>query len=168
MSGKSFRWLVMSAVLSACASAQSQVTQIDDPATITRAEFAQLKWIEGTWRGSGANQAPFYERYRFTNDTTLAVDAFTDSTMTRINETSYFVLANGKLTNTNPNLKWEATKLTDKSVTFTPVVGVRNTFVWDRQTADSWIAVLYWPPSGGQPARERVYTMVRTTLRIKD
>ena len=50
-------------------------------ASISREAFAGLRWIAGSWRGSGDGQAPFYERYRFEDDSTLVVETFTDSTL---------------------------------------------------------------------------------------
>ena len=40
------------------------------PKEITRADLAKLRWIVGTWRGTGGDVAPFYERYKFENDST--------------------------------------------------------------------------------------------------
>jgi hypothetical protein len=37
----------------------------------------------------------------------------------------------------------------------------RNSFRWQRETADSWKAVLNWPAANGKPAGERVYNMER-------
>lgn len=152
-------WLAAIGVtLGACASGNAQ---IDDPNTISRTEFAQLRWLEGTWRGSGVNQAPFFERYRFTNDTTLTIETFSDSTLATVSETSLYVLSNGKLGNVHPKARWEATKLTDRAVTFSPIAGVRNTFIWQHENQNAWTAILLWPATDAQPARERVYNMVR-------
>lgn len=158
MSRTTWMVVVITAMVSACASSAAQT---DEPNTITRSKFAQLRWLEGTWRGDGVNQSAFFERYRFTNDTTLTIDTFSDSTLAHVSETSIYILAGGKLANTNPKARWEASKLTERAVTFSPVFGVRNSFVWQRENADAWTAVLLWPATGTQPAAERVYRMVR-------
>jgi hypothetical protein len=54
-----------------------------------------LRWIEGTWRGSGVDQAPFFERYRFENESTLAVDSFSDEKLDKIEDTRRFELKDG-------------------------------------------------------------------------
>jgi hypothetical protein len=154
---RSFKLLVVaSALLASCASAQT----MDDPNVITRAEFKQLRWLEGTWRGTGIGQGPFYERYSFPNDTTLAIEHL-DSTLSRVTETSHYVLANGKLANTNPRMKWQASAIAARSVTFTPVLGARNSFIWKYENVDSWTAILLWPETATSPKGERVYDMVR-------
>jgi hypothetical protein len=158
MSGTKWMVAVALVTLSACATGKEP---IDDPSTISRNEFAQLRWLEGTWRGSGINQAPFFERYHFTNDTTLTIDTFTDSTLSSVSETSLYVLSNGKLANIHPQARWEATTLTDRAVTFSPVRGVRNTFIWQRKSPNAWTAILRWPATDAQPARERTYHMAR-------
>jgi hypothetical protein len=53
------------------------------PVRVTPREFATLRWIAGDWRGGGTGgtmQPPFYERYRFADDSTLLVESFADST----------------------------------------------------------------------------------------
>jgi len=50
------------------------------PKQITPANLAKLHWIEGTWRGTGGDVPPFYERYKFENDSTLVVETLTDET----------------------------------------------------------------------------------------
>ncbi|MFN2502099.1 MAG: hypothetical protein ABR530_08815, partial [Pyrinomonadaceae bacterium] len=47
-------------------------TQPTHASRLTAADVAKLKWIIGDWRGSGENQKPFFERYRFENENTLA------------------------------------------------------------------------------------------------
>jgi hypothetical protein len=140
-----------------CASAQTA----DDPDTITRAEFKQLRWIEGSWRGSGVGQSPFFERYSFPNDTTLAVEHFADSTFARVTETSYYVLAHGTLASTNPQRRWQAKTITARDALFGPMVGVTNSFLWRLESADAWTAVILLPETPTKPRRERIYNMVR-------
>src|SRR5215470_15787903 len=55
-------------------------------------DLEKLRWIEGTWRGTGDVEAPFFERYKFENPSTLAVDSFTDASLTKVEETTKFEL----------------------------------------------------------------------------
>lgn len=130
------------------------------PATITRAEFTRLRWIAGSWRGTGVGQPPFYERYRFVDDSTLLVDSFADSTLATVTETSRYELRGGRLGNTG-NVRWGAVTIDAASVRFAPIAGARNEFTWTRESRDAWVAVLRWPAAAGQPARERTYRLTR-------
>jgi hypothetical protein len=54
-----------------------------------------------------------------------------------------------------------ATALDDNSITFDPVFKARNTFKFQKESADSWKAILTWPASEKAPAGERIYNMER-------
>ena len=126
----------------------------------TPADFRRLRWIEGSWRGSGVGQAPFYERYRFVDDSTLVVDAFPDSTLATVSESTRFELRGGTLGNPG-TVRWVASRLDDRAVDFVPVAGARNTFTWRYESPDRWTALLHWPASDTRPARDATYTMER-------
>jgi len=128
---------------------------------LTRTDFRRLRWIEGSWRGSGSGQAPFYERYRFADDSTLVVDSFADSTLATVSESTRFELRGGSLGNAGQAVRWVAARLDDRAVDFVPVAGARNTFTWRYETPDRWTALLHWPPSDTRPARSATYTMER-------
>jgi hypothetical protein len=130
------------------------------PARITVADFRKLRWIEGSWRGSGVGQAAFYERYRFADDSTLVVDAFPDSTLATVSESTRFELRGGTLGNAG-TVRWAASRLDGRAVDFVPVAGARNTFTWRYESPDRWTALLHWPASDTRPARDATYDMVR-------
>ncbi|HUP88107.1 MAG TPA: nuclear transport factor 2 family protein [Longimicrobiales bacterium] len=124
-------------------------------------KLSDLKWIEGTWRGSGGNVPAFYERYRLQDDTTLVVESFADSTLSKVTETSYFESRQGRVTNRG-NAQWYASAVSRDSIAFAPLRGVTNTFVWKRgRNADEWEAVLAWPANASRPARSVTYIMKR-------
>lgn len=125
------------------------------------ADLQKLNWIEGTWRGTGDNQKPFFERYRFENDSTLAVDSFPDEKLATVEDTTRFELKDGVLGGGGNDSRWVATVIDDKGVTFDPVSKAKNSFRWEQQTKDLWIATLKWPAADGKPAQERIYKMER-------
>lgn len=63
----------------------------------TLADFQALRYLEGDWRGSGYEGGPFYESYRFVNDSTIEMTAWTDSTMTVAREQSQYLLRDGMI-----------------------------------------------------------------------
>ena len=127
------------------------------PKKFSAADVAKLRWLEGTWRGSGVDQAPFYERYRFENETTLAVDSFPDEKLEKVDDTSRFELKDGQFSNPS----YAASSIDDTSVDFVPIAKAKNSFRWERVSDNSWKAILKWPAEGSKPARERVYNMER-------
>jgi hypothetical protein len=135
------------------------------------ANLHALEWITGTWRGSGVGQAPFYERYRFADDSTLVVESFADSTLRTVSEVTRFALRDSALTSIPGAIgdapagvaRWYGSALSSDSVRFEPLSGVRNSFTWVRgTTANDWLARLTWPAAGERPARVVSYAMRRT------
>jgi hypothetical protein len=67
----------------------------------TIADLQTLRYLEGEWRGSGYQGGPFYESYRFVNDSTIEMTAWSDSTMTTPQERSEYALRNGVIRTDN-------------------------------------------------------------------
>jgi hypothetical protein len=130
------------------------------PAKLTVADLDKLRWIEGTWRGTGGDK-PFFERYRFENATTLASDSFENEKLEKVTDTTLFELKDGEFGGGSEGSRWVATAIDDNSITFAPVTKARNSFVWKRDSKDSWTAILSWPASADKPGRERTYKMER-------
>ena len=130
------------------------------PVPITAAELQKLKWIEGTWRGTGDVDKPFYERYRFENESTLLIESFDDEKLEKVSDVSRYELRNGQFGNTG-DVRWVATKFDDKSITFSPVAKARNSFVWTSESKDFWKATLSWPAGDKGPEKQRIYNMAR-------
>jgi hypothetical protein len=127
------------------------------PAKLTAADLEKLRWIEGTWRGTG--DKPFFERYRFENATTLAVDSFEDEKLEKVTDTTLFELKDGEFGGGSEGSRWVATAIDDNSITFAPVTKARNWFDWKRDSKDSWTAIIRWPAAANKP--ERTYKMER-------
>jgi hypothetical protein len=131
------------------------------PKFITTNELAKLRWIEGTWRGTGVDQPPFYERYKFENDSTLVVEGLADETLSKVKDTSRFELKDGHFGHSEGDSASVATALDDNSITFAPV-GKGNYFRFERESENSWKAILNWTGKDGT-AKERIYHMERVS-----
>jgi hypothetical protein len=127
----------------------------------TAADIQKLRWIEGSWRGTGVNQPPFFERYRFESDSVLAIDSFDDEKLTKVTDTTRYELKDGEFGGGNEGSRYVATAIDANSISFEPRVKARNSFVWRRETKDSWTAILRWPANKDKPAGERTYNMER-------
>jgi hypothetical protein len=129
------------------------------PKLITTADLAKLRWIEGSWRGTGDEQPPFYERYKFESDSTLVVETLADETLSKVSDVSRFELKDGHFGSGTPDSGSVATALDDNSITFAPL-GKGNFFRFQRESDNSWKAVLNWTDKNGAP-KERIYHMAR-------
>src|SRR5687767_5685193 len=143
-------------LFAACHRSRDAQTNRPVATNFSTADIAKLRWIEGTWRGSGVDQAPFFERYRFENETTLAVDGFPDEKLEKVDDTSRFELKDGQF----GSEYYAASSIDDTSVDFVPIKA-KNSFRWERVSENSWKATLRWRAEGDKPARERIYNMER-------
>ena len=152
-------WYLIAAVLLclSCTNAGPQKST-PKPKMLTTADLQKLRWIEGSWRGSGVDQSFFYERYRFENEATLAVDTLEND---KVTDTTLYVLKDGEFGGGNQGSRYVATALDDNSITFDPVVRATTSFRWQRETKDSWKAVLALPAKKDKPAGELIYDLER-------
>jgi hypothetical protein len=149
--------------IGACGSSQTNKQSTPDspqPKTISAADLKRLRWIEGSWRGTGDIDKPFYERYKFENDTTLIVESFADEKFDKVTDVSRFELKDGHFGSQSEGAGSVATALDDNSITFAPLGKARNSFRWQRESDNVWKAVLNWREADGTP-KERVYRMER-------
>jgi hypothetical protein len=124
----------------------------DQPAVgrFTVAQFASLRWIEGTWRGRLPDGGAFYERYRFVDDSSIAMQAFADSTLGGTSDSARIALRDGTVADEGGAARWAATRLDATGVAFTPIQGATNSFTWTPEGADRWTATLTWTDKEGQ------------------
>ena len=142
-------------VLSATVLAQAPAPK---PLKLAAADLQKLKWIEGSWKGTGGNVPAFYERYRI-EGTTLIVEGLEETR--KVKDTSRFELVNGELRSGTAANGSVAIILDDKGITFEFTQTNRGSFRWQRESADVWKAILKWPASGNRTAGELIYRMER-------
>lgn len=147
-------------LIGACRSSSPTNQQSPQPKTLTTADLTKLRWIEGSWRGTGDIDKPFYERYKFENDTTLVVESIADETFEKVTDVSRFELKNGAFGSSSGESGSVAVALDDNSITFAPLGKARNSFRFQRENVNTWKAILTWKEADGTP-KERVYTMER-------
>ena len=122
------------------------------------ADFAKLRWVEGTWQGSGAGYDAFYERYRFVNVSTIEMTSFSDASLKTVSDRATIALRNGRIYDEGAGGKsrYEAARVKAGVVEFVPVRGANNSFRFTRMSKDKWTATLR-APSG----KKTVYEMRR-------
>lgn len=124
---------------------------------LTAADLQKLKWIEGSWKGTGGGVPTFYERYRFEN-TTLLVDTLEND---KVKDTSRFELKNSEFGSTDGSNRSVATGFEGTSITFANVGRPGSGWKWERVSDNQWRAVIFWPATANRAAGERVYAMDR-------
>lgn len=122
------------------------------------ADFAKLRWLEGSWTGTSSGERNYYSRYHFTSDTTIEITYY-DSTFTHETGTGRLYLSVGRIFHTMGPRRWGATHVDANGVYFVPQANAQNTFAWSRQSPDEWTATLRSGFAGHD--RVTVYTMRR-------
>jgi hypothetical protein len=129
--------------------------------TFNSTDLKKLRWIEGTWRGTGGGVAPFVERYKFESDTILAVESLEGEKSDKVTDVTRFELKDGEFGGGSEGSRYVATSIDDKSVTFQPVTKARNSFRWEYESENSWKAILSSPATDTGPDKQRIYQMER-------
>ena len=136
---------------------QPPVGQSTPSKKFTAADVAKLKWIEGTWRGMDGDK-PFYERYKI-EETAMVVESLkTDGSVD--GEPDRFELKDGEFGKGEGDRRSVASEITADHIQFLPAVpGKLNNFRFERQSNNTWRAVLEWPAKGDKPAGQKIYIM---------
>lgn len=153
------RIVILLIVLPSCRPAGAGGGASAKPATVSPSEFRTLDWIQGGWVGREPDGNPFYEEYRFKDDTTIGTWSYADSASTVPNDSGEIRLRQGQVTSGNDLVAWVATSLDRSEIGFAPLRGARNSFTWTRGPDGGWVASLHWPADGSRPARDVVYHM---------
>lgn len=61
-------------------------------------QFRSLTWLEGMWRGTQSDTAPFFERYQFRDDSTISTLTYADSLGTHVVDSGMIRLRDGVVT----------------------------------------------------------------------
>ena len=110
---------------------------------VSKVQFSALRWLEGTWRGTGGGVPAFAEGYKFSNDTTIDITFYADSTATRIGTTGKITLSSGQLFYAGNGTEYVAMKISPTSITFVPKgTNGKNQFEWTMVSPQKWTAVL--------------------------
>jgi hypothetical protein len=105
-------------------------------------DLKKLAWIEGRWRGEAPGQAPFFEQYRFVNDSTLEITYFADSAFANSSGRGRVYLSVGRVYHVSGPGQWGASHIDDTGVYFIPERNASNSVSWTFKSPDLWIATL--------------------------
>ena len=123
-------------------------------------DLRRLDWLTGNWRGTAPGEDPFYEGYAFSNDSTLAVVYFADSSLRTHSGTAVVALRDNKIVHEVGNARWTLDRIDDDGWHFVPATQARNAFTWQRISRDEWQATLKTPEADGS-MRTVTYRMER-------
>lgn len=141
-------------------SAAAQASQKGQPKTpFGPKDFGKLRWMEGTWKATSPTEKTYYERYRFTNDSTIDITFYSDSTFSKETGTGKVYLSVGRVYYSFGPGRWGATTVDSSGMYLVPQVNAQNSYAWAFESPNLWTQTLRTGFSG----RERVivYTLGR-------
>ncbi|RYZ00733.1 MAG: hypothetical protein EOO11_00480 [Chitinophagaceae bacterium] len=112
------------------------------------AAFRQMSWLEGTWKGL-ANKKPFYEAWRFANDSTIVnLSIEITGTDTLVKESGALRLRGGHIYLGEAPTQWTASRLrAGELVLRNDSLRFSNTIIWLHSPEDHWLTILEHPRS---------------------
>lgn len=130
---------------SACSSGKEK-EQIPDGAPADtmpyqKSDLLKIKWIEGKWRGMDKDQ-PFYEIYRFANDSTLETLGYEWNGKDSSKTTSSFLSFKDGVYYLGKDQNWKVVSITDSSIKMLPNNRAANDILWTFKDRLHWEAVL--------------------------
>lgn len=124
--------------------ATGMTSQAPQPVPVTLKEFRQLTWLIGRWRGSGAHSPAFYEQYRFRDDSTIAMTAYTDSTFQTENaDSSVIEWRNGQVETRTPRSVYAVIEFAPDRIRFRRVGATDGGHRFTKVSADEWTATIF-------------------------
>jgi len=122
-------------------------------------DLKKLHWIEGRWRGDAPGQAPFFEQYRFVNDSTLEIAYFSDSSFANSSGRGRVYLSVGRVYHVSGTGQWGASHIDDSGAFFVPERNASNSVSWEVKSPDLWTATLRSSATGQEQVT--IYQMHR-------
>ena len=121
----------------------------------TQSDFAQMRFLEGRWKGIGPDGAPFYEEYDFPAPATLRSRRFPDAQFAAASDGSTVTLEAGTVMARWGEFTWMATEVADGVACFAPV-NAPSSFCWRRTGPASVEVVQRWQDEHG---KDQAYTV---------
>lgn len=111
--------------------------------------FAQLKFLEGRWKGVGPDGKDFFDEYVLAEPTLFRSIRHADETFSKATDGSTVALKDGIITSTWGQFTWKATSLSASKACFEPV-NAPSSFCWERVAQDIVTVTQRWTGSDGK------------------
>lgn len=139
--------IITTLAIAGCSGAKEEkaIPVVTEPATAAIAynkeDLKKIKWIEGSWKGLYKGE-PFYEIYRFVNDSTLESLGYEwngkDSSKT---SRSYLIFRDGAYY-LGDKQNYKVVYITDSAINMMPHVEANNEVLWKYRDSTGWDAIL--------------------------
>ena len=141
------------------ASACQPTARIEQVTAFTTESMQKLRWLEGAWCDAGGGGTPYYEVYRFENDSSIRMTYYADSARTDARDSSRIYLEAGTIYHLAARDRWRAIEVDSTGIVFESLTEPGRRFIWRRESPAVWLATLESPSGSPLVFRlERVAT----------
>ena len=114
------------------------------PRPVPLSQFRELTWLVGRWRGSSRWSASFYEQYRFRDDSTIAMAAYSDSTFrTETADSSTIEWRGGQVRTRTARASYPAIEFAPGRIRFRREGTTDGGHQFIRVSASEWVATIF-------------------------
>lgn len=117
-------------------------------------EFAQLRFLEGRWKGSSPDGKEFFEEYDRPEPGVFQSHRFADATFTGRGDGATISLRDGEVVSQWNDYTWRAARIGPDSADFEPL-SAPSRFSWRRVDEATLEATQHWTADG----KEQQYTL---------
>jgi len=118
--------------------------QSESSKPVPLSQFRELTWLIGRWRGSSRWSPAFYEQYRFRDDSTIAMTAYTDSTFqSETADSSIIEWRGGEVRSRTPRATYGVIEFGSDRIRFRRVGAVDGGHRFTSVAAYEWTATIF-------------------------
>ena len=126
----------------------------NEATSYTKKDLKKISWIEGNWKGMDG-QSPFYEVYKFINDSTIEITSYDWNGIDSTNSSTSLVSWKNDRYYLGDSLNYVVNEITDSVISMNPNYKANNSINWKAKNSNAWTAIL--KSKNG----EKVYNMER-------
>jgi hypothetical protein len=153
----------MAVLLGAGPVAATDPSRPETPIVFSQAQFDQLGFLLGDWRGTAPDGSVFYERYQRGGPTELQSLRYATDAFAQASDGSTLSLADGRIEARWGEFTWQASRVDAAEACFEPV-NAPSAFCWTAEGADRLTVTQRWTDAEGVAQSVQIaMTRVATT-----
>jgi hypothetical protein len=115
----------------------------------TEATFAQIRFLEGKWKGVGPDGKEFFEEYVLAEPSLFRSIRHADASFSKATDGSTVALKDGTVVSTWGQFTWKASSISATKACFEPI-NAPSSFCWERVEPDTVKVTQRWTGADGK------------------
>jgi hypothetical protein len=115
----------------------------------TESSFAQIRFLEGKWKGVGPDGKEFFEEYVLAEPSLFRSIRHADASFSKAMDGSTVALKDGTVVSTWGQFTWKASSISSNKACFEPI-NAPSSFCWERVEPDTVTVTQRWTGADGK------------------